>query len=280
MIDRAEGKKHLYSIGEAARITGVSVQTLRNYSNAGLLKPDAIDEENGYRYYSFQQFHYIDRIKYLRSLDMPLADIQNILQEGDIEKMQQLLEKQRLRIEEERNRINEMYEGIQWYQSYFSYLQQYDFDHVPYIVNLDTRYVLDVEYREDDTVESVETRLASLKNSEGLDQMKYRRQYGYIADFAAMMEGMFHPEKYFVYIKEKKFNHPNIMELPAGTYICFRAKICAEEWNPKMLEGYFKKYNKPVFVVANEYEDNLIEYHHCPYEVQILLEERIGVSYE
>lgn len=274
MVDRAEGKKHLYSIGEAARITGVSVQTLRNYSNAGLLTPDVIDGESGYRYYSFQQFHYIDRIRYLRSLGMPLSDIQDILQEGNVEKMQQLLEKQRLRIEEERSRINEMYEDIQWYQNYFSYLQQYDFDHVPYIVHLNSRYVLNVEYREEDTVESVETRLASLKNSEGLDQMKYRRQYGYIADYDAMMEGTFRPKSYFVYVKEKMFNHPNILELPAGTYLCFRARICAEEWRPDTLERYLRKYKRPVFAVANEYEDNLTEYHHCPYEVQILLEEK------
>ena len=32
-------EKHLYSIGETARMMGISVQQLRNYSNAGLLTP-------------------------------------------------------------------------------------------------------------------------------------------------------------------------------------------------------------------------------------------------
>lgn len=268
-----EKNKQLYSIGETARMMGISVQMLRNYSNAGLLKPDVVDEVSGYRYYSFQQFHYIDRIRYLRSLDMPLSDIQEILKEGTVDTMQKLLEKQRLKIEEERQRINEMYEDIVWYQNYFSYLQQYDFDNVPYLVKLEKRCVLAVDYDSEDDVESVETRLAALKNSEGLNQMKYRRQFGYLADYDALFNGKFEPKKYFVYVKEKLFNHPNIIELPAGVYLCFRSRICAGEWEPDILKKYMQKYQKPAYVVANEYEDNLVEYHHCPYEVQILLEE-------
>lgn len=54
--------KELYSIGEVAGIMGISVQTLRNYANSELLKPQYIDEKTGYRYYSFKQFHMIDRI--------------------------------------------------------------------------------------------------------------------------------------------------------------------------------------------------------------------------
>lgn len=265
-------EKHLYSIGETARMMGLSVQQLRNYSNAGLLTPYVVDEESGYRYYSFEQFHYIDRIKYLRSLDMPLPDIEEILKEGTVDKMQEVLEKQKQRIEKERDHINEMYEDIVWYQQYFSYLQQYDFDNVPYLVQLDRRYVLTVQYEEKDDVESVETRLATLKNSEGLNQSHFRRQFGYMADFDAMFRGEFKPLRYFVYLKEKPFDHPNIMELPAGTYLCFRSRICAEGWNVEEIKQYMKKYKKATYILANEYEDNLVEYHHCPYEVQILLE--------
>lgn len=251
---------------------GISVQQLRNYSNAGLLTPYVVDQESGYRYYSFEQFHYIDRIRYLRSLDMPLPDIEEILKEGTVDKMQELLEKQKKRIEAERDRINEMYEDIVWYQKYFSYLKQYDFDNVPYLVQLDKRYILAVRYEEEDDVESVETRLATLKNSEGLNQSHFRRQYGYLADFDALFRGEFKPQKYFVYLKDKLFDHPNIMELPAGTYLCFRSRICAGEWDVNEFKKYMKKYKKTAYVIANEYEDNLVEYHHCPYEVQILLE--------
>ena len=176
-----------------------------------------------------------EKTRYLRSLGMPLSDIQEILTEGTVDTMQKLLEKQRLRVEEERRRINEMYEDIVWYQSYFSYLQQYDFDKVPYLVKLDKRCILAVDYRSEDDVEAVETRLAALKNSEGLNKMQYRRQFGYLADYDALFEGAFEPKKYFVYVKEQLFDHPNIVELPAGVYLCFRSRICAGEWDSGIL---------------------------------------------
>jgi len=200
---KPDSQTPLYSIGETSRLMGISIQKLRNYSNAGLLTPDTVDAESGYRYYSFEQFHYIDRICYLRSLDMPLSDIQEILKEGSVETMQRLLEKQRQRVEEEKKRIDELYEDIIWYQEYFSYLKKYDFDNVPYLLQLEKRYILYVDYRQEDTVESVETRLAALKNSEGLSQMRCRRQYGYMADYASLLNGDFCPKKYYVYLKEK-----------------------------------------------------------------------------
>lgn len=132
-----------------------------------------------------------------------------------------------------------------------------------------------MDYRSEDDVEAVETRLAALKNSEGLNKMQYRRQFGYLADYDALFEGAFEPKKYFVYVKEQLFDHPNIVELPAGVYLCFRSRICAGEWDSGILKKYMQKYQKPAYVVANEYEDNLVEYHHCPYEVQILLEENL-----
>lgn len=63
--------KRLYSIGETAKLMGISVQTLRNYSNLSILRPYYINEQTGYRYFTFEQFHYIDRIRYLRTLECP-----------------------------------------------------------------------------------------------------------------------------------------------------------------------------------------------------------------
>ena len=53
----------LYTIGETAKLLGVSPRTLRYYDEINLIKPTYIDEDTGYRYYTFEKFHYIDRIK-------------------------------------------------------------------------------------------------------------------------------------------------------------------------------------------------------------------------
>ena len=56
--------KELYTIGETAALMGITTRTLRYYNSMGLISPSYTDPDTGYRYYSFKQFHYIDRIKY------------------------------------------------------------------------------------------------------------------------------------------------------------------------------------------------------------------------
>lgn len=265
--------KELYSIGDTARIMGISVQALRNYSNLKLLEPQYIDQETGYRYYSFKQFHYIDRIKYLRKLGLSLTEIAEILKNGKTDKILSYLEIQKQRIARELEEIQDTYDDIRWYIDYFKYLDRHHFENIPYVSFFDTRYLMYVDYLDDDTVESVETRLAELKNRENL---KHRRQYGYIASFKDLIKKNFVPNKYFIYLKEKPtYAAPWLMELPAGEYMCFRGKIRTEDWNPYLVTEYFKNHKEPEYIVANEYEDNLVEYHACPYEVQILIHKEV-----
>ena len=75
--------KSYYTIGETAKLLGVTPQTLRHYEKIGILNPRKIDEHTGYRYYSFDQFHIIDRIKYLQGLGLHLNDIGQIIKKGD-----------------------------------------------------------------------------------------------------------------------------------------------------------------------------------------------------
>lgn len=67
------------SIGEFARLTHVSVRTLRRYHEAGLLVPDEVDEHTGYRYYAAAQIPTAQVIHRLRELDVPLATVRRIL---------------------------------------------------------------------------------------------------------------------------------------------------------------------------------------------------------
>ena len=64
--------KKLFQIGDVAKMFRISVGSLRHYEQAGLLKPEYIDENSGYRYYSTRQFEVLNTIRYLRLLDMPL----------------------------------------------------------------------------------------------------------------------------------------------------------------------------------------------------------------
>ena len=68
-------KKDLLSIAELARLRKVSSETLRHYDRIDLLKPDYVDNETQYRYYSIRQYEKLGTIIELRRLGMPLKDI-------------------------------------------------------------------------------------------------------------------------------------------------------------------------------------------------------------
>jgi effector-binding domain-containing protein len=61
----------------------VSVKTLRYYDEIGLLRPGEIDRFTGYRYYSADQLHRLNRILALKDLGLTLEQIDQLLN-GDL----------------------------------------------------------------------------------------------------------------------------------------------------------------------------------------------------
>ena len=68
-------------IGEFARVGQVSIATLRHYDQCGLLKPNVLDPDTGYRYYSLDQLARLNRILALKDLGFPLEQIARLLEE-------------------------------------------------------------------------------------------------------------------------------------------------------------------------------------------------------
>ncbi|BFH13218.1 hypothetical protein J6TS7_63070 [Paenibacillus dendritiformis] len=70
----------MLSIGEFSKICGVSAKTLRYYDEIGLIQPDEINPENGYRYYSISQLKKMLLINRLKSYSFSLEEIKDILE--------------------------------------------------------------------------------------------------------------------------------------------------------------------------------------------------------
>lgn len=70
--------ENLFSIGEVANMKGVTIKALRYYHQTGILIPVYIDTKTGYRYYSVDQFVYIDIIKVCRALGTSTKELQKI----------------------------------------------------------------------------------------------------------------------------------------------------------------------------------------------------------
>lgn len=87
---------NLVPIGRFSQLTGLSVRALRLYDAEGLLQPNTVDAETGYRYYDLKQIPTAERIRSLREVDMPLDDIRVVLHES--KKAKASMEKHRGRL--------------------------------------------------------------------------------------------------------------------------------------------------------------------------------------
>lgn len=70
----------MLSIGEFSKICGVSTKTLRYYDEIGLIKPDEINPENGYRFYSINQLKKMLFINRMKSYQFSLEEIKTIVE--------------------------------------------------------------------------------------------------------------------------------------------------------------------------------------------------------
>jgi DNA-binding transcriptional MerR regulator len=69
----------LVSIGEFARLSRLSPKALRLYDELGLLVPDRVDPDTGYRWYADTQLKQARLVAALRRVGVPLARIRDIL---------------------------------------------------------------------------------------------------------------------------------------------------------------------------------------------------------
>lgn len=76
----------LLTVGEFAKLTGLTTRALRWYDRKGLLHPDVVDPQTGYRFYQRRQAERAERVRLLRALDMPLDEVRRVLEEPDRER--------------------------------------------------------------------------------------------------------------------------------------------------------------------------------------------------
>lgn len=92
----------MLSIGEFARLVGVSQRMLRHYDGLGLLVPERVDPYSGYRYYATTQLDRANRLVALKELGFRLEEVGQMLDEDDSSpRIARLLEERRAELREQ-----------------------------------------------------------------------------------------------------------------------------------------------------------------------------------
>ena len=88
-----------YTIGELAKILGVTAETIRYYERKNIIQP-IHDENSGYRYYTAWDLHMLIRARCYLGFGFNIEQVKEILQKESIEKIDDLLSKQEEIIQE------------------------------------------------------------------------------------------------------------------------------------------------------------------------------------
>lgn len=94
------------TISELAKLRKTTTSTLRYYDKIGLLQPDYVDPDTGYRYYSIFQYEKLGTILELRSLDMPIEQIQEYFSNRNLKKSIDILSDYQNRMKEKIQELN------------------------------------------------------------------------------------------------------------------------------------------------------------------------------
>jgi DNA-binding transcriptional MerR regulator len=95
----------LMTIGRFARLTGLSVGTLRHYDEVGLMLPASVDQASGYRRYRRDQAARAKSIAMLRWTDLPIEEIRQVLDDPAGDAARQVLARHRHRLERQRDLV-------------------------------------------------------------------------------------------------------------------------------------------------------------------------------
>ncbi|KQY54625.1 MULTISPECIES: MerR family transcriptional regulator [unclassified Nocardioides] len=96
------------TIGEFSRLTYLSVKTLHHYHEVGLLEPASIDVGSGYRRYDLDQVGQAHLIRRLRDLNMPVAQVREVVSAPNQETSDAALKAHLTRMETELERTRDV----------------------------------------------------------------------------------------------------------------------------------------------------------------------------
>ena len=105
--------EQLYSIGEVSKIKDITIKALRYYHKEGILIPKYIDEVTGYRFYSLEQFIYIDIIKGCRVLGTSIDELRKIFKECNTNQLIEFLNIKKVEAEKNIIKMQEIIKNIE-----------------------------------------------------------------------------------------------------------------------------------------------------------------------
>ncbi len=148
--------QEFFSISEAAKIVGMTAETLRHYDRINLVKPCKVDKWTGYRYYSLQEIVRLNTIRTLRCMDLTLDEIKCILSYDDFNKIISALKRAEESADKKIAELNSAKQRIGRARSYYeSKLKEQPRAQEPFVKDFPERVILLSDTMEEPTLDNL-----------------------------------------------------------------------------------------------------------------------------
>lgn len=269
--------KDYFSIGEISELTGLSNHALRYYDKIHLVTPAIVNEQTGYRYYSYLQLFTLDWVRHLQSFGFSLDEIREILSDVSAAALMRHLEEKQAELEAEMERLRVLRDTVSYYLAYYGGLGQPRFPDLPYIRQEERRFLFTERYEPGEAIHGTAGyRLMARKSRTEYHDLYFLKRTGYLLDSEALGRGEVIPLEYFMYLeKPPRENLPQVREIPAGEYLCYRCRLLSPEADLSALRRFLPENGKGTLVMASEcdysLDDSIQAYERLFFEVQIRL---------
>lgn len=207
--------KELYSIGEAAKLAGMTSETLRHYDRIGLVRPGEKDAWTGYRYYTQEEIVRLHTIQALRCMDLPLAEIKRVLELNNLDEVAAFFRQAEQRADEKILKLRQAKEKIRAARTdYERKIAARQAEGVPFVQQLPKRVLLLSDTLEQPTLETL---WQYHRHFYGQLRPEERDSFAF-ADLAGLYTEGGRTRLFAVCTRypDKK----GLTVLPAGTYLC------------------------------------------------------------
>lgn len=258
--------KKYFTVGETAKMVGMTSETLRHYDRIGLVIPCKKDEWTSYRYYTEQDVVLLQTVKALQQLGLPLKKIKEALTYDNLQKVLDFLEEAEQKADEKIAALQYSKAKIQFVkQNYEKKLQAQQKDEQLFVTEFPERVILLSNSMESPTLDNLWNYLAPFY--EQIDPAL--REHFRLADLAGIYtEGDF--SRMFAMCTRYK-EIADLRRLPSGKYLCAN---CTEntrtETLTKLLQTATEQYHiTPRFILQMIVVSGIVQW---KYQIQICLE--------
>lgn len=248
-----------YSIGEVAKLTNISIQTLRYYDQIDLFKPSYVDPKTNYRYYRDSQFYHLDIIKSLKYIGVSLDEIkaaQSLTPQGLLTFLQQ----QEQVIEQRMSRLQEIQQTLYKTKKQMQEQLAIDVLDIVYIKSEEGSRVLSIETTQLTPKDIPNVYYSSLIKTLETENSFLSSRYGCIYPLKPYekLDQLFYSHIFTPLLTDRYITHltkdMDVQTLPGGRFVCIAFIYSSEAYLTQYQKLYQSIQEQQLQTAATVYE--------------------------